>query len=449
MDSPQAFETAVIKKIARRILPLVLVAYCIAYIDRANVAVAALTMNKDLGFSAFTYGLGAGIFFVGYFIFEVPSNLILERVGARRWIARIMFTWGILSAACAFVTGPTSFIVVRFLLGVAESGFFPGVVLYFTYWFPNRFRARIIAVLFLAGPIANALSNIMSGAILEMNGVLDLRGWQWVFIIEAAPAVILSFVVLRRMIDRPSFANWLKPDERQWLEKELDDERAGDRSTGSAHVGQGFDGLAGRRAFDDLFSVGNGGLWDNLFPAANRQGSRFVQFHDGRRIGDTLSVWHDCALGLGLVERSKRGPSLALDRSFRHRRCRICRRWRRRELRLVAAGDVSRSGRNLWYATNVLATSLDFLERNSRRGRHRADQFDRKPWRVCWTICCWLDQRFDEQLPNGAVFSCWLLAGLGRTCFRCQEGQRCAARPITGDRRDSLSLFINRCRVRR
>jgi len=226
MDSPQTFETAVIKKIAWRILPLILVAYCVAYIDRANIAVAALTMNKDLGFSAFTYGLGAGIFFVGYFIFEVPSNLILERVGARRWIARIMFTWGILSAACAFVTGPTSFIVVRFLLGVAEAGFFPGVVLYFTYWFPNRFRGRIMAVLFLAGPIANALSNIASGAILEMNGVLGLRGWQWVFIIEATPAVILSFVVLRRMIDRPSFANWLKPDERQWLEKELDDERA-------------------------------------------------------------------------------------------------------------------------------------------------------------------------------------------------------------------------------
>jgi MFS transporter, ACS family, tartrate transporter len=140
-------------------LPLILVAYCIAYIDRANIAVAALTMNKDLGFSTSTYGLGAGIFFIGYFIFEVPSNLILKRVGARRWIARIMFTWGILSAACAFVTGPTSFIVVRFLLGVAEAGFFSGVMLYFTYWFPARFRGRIIAMLFLAGPTANVLSN--------------------------------------------------------------------------------------------------------------------------------------------------------------------------------------------------------------------------------------------------------------------------------------------------
>jgi ACS family tartrate transporter-like MFS transporter len=237
-DVSQAFETALIKKIAWRILPLILVAYCIAYLDRANIAVAALTMNKDLGFSAFTYGLGAGIFFLGYFIFEVPSNLILERVGARRWIARIMFTWGILSAACAFVTGPTSFIVVRFLLGVAEAGFFPGVMLYFTYWFPARFRGRITAMLFLAGPTANALSNVAGGALLEMNGVLGLRGWQWVFISEAAPAVILSFVVLRKMIDRPSDANWLEPDERRWLEKELDGERAEVEAQGRLTLGK-------------------------------------------------------------------------------------------------------------------------------------------------------------------------------------------------------------------
>src|SRR5262245_30009942 len=189
MDAPKAFETAVIKKIARHILPLILVAYCIAYVDRANIAVAALTMNKDLGFSAFTYGLGAGIFFLGYFLFEIPSNLILERVGARRWIARIMFTWGILSAACAFVTGPRSFFVIRFLLGVAEAGSFPVVVLYFPYWCPDRYRGRIIATLFLAVPVANAFSTVVSGAILEMNGLLGLRGWQWVFLIEAAPAV--------------------------------------------------------------------------------------------------------------------------------------------------------------------------------------------------------------------------------------------------------------------
>jgi ACS family tartrate transporter-like MFS transporter len=218
-------EAAVINKIAWRILPLATIAYCVAFIDRTNVAVAALTMNKDLGFSAFIFGFGAGIFFLGYFIFEVPSNVILERVGARRWIARIMFTWGIFSAASAFVTGTTSFILVRFLLGAAEAGFFPGMILYFTYWFPDRYRGRAIAALFLAQPIANALGNAVSGVILEMDGVLGLHGWQWVFLLEALPAIILAVVVLRVMIDRPALATWLDPEECRWLEAELDGER--------------------------------------------------------------------------------------------------------------------------------------------------------------------------------------------------------------------------------
>src|SRR5271169_2640856 len=171
--SLDAAETAVIKKVAWRILPLVIIAYCVAYIDRTNVAVAALTMNKDLGFSASVYGMGAGVFFLGYFLFEVPSNVILERVGARLWIARIIFTWGVFSALCAFVTGPVSFGIIRFLLGAAEAGFFPGMILYFTYWFPDRYRGRVIAALFLAQPIANALGNAVSGVILELDGTLD------------------------------------------------------------------------------------------------------------------------------------------------------------------------------------------------------------------------------------------------------------------------------------
>ena len=180
-----AIEAAVINKIAWRILPLATIAYCVAFIDRTNVAVAALTMNEDLNFTATVFGFGAGIFFFGYFIFEVPSNVILERVGARRWIARIMITWGIFSAASAFVTGPKSFVLVRFLLGAAEAGFFPGMVFYFTYWFPDRYRGRAIAALFFAQPIANALGNAISGLILDMDGILGLRGWQWVFILEA------------------------------------------------------------------------------------------------------------------------------------------------------------------------------------------------------------------------------------------------------------------------
>src|SRR6202048_857391 len=198
-----AIERRTIAKVSWRLLPLVALAYCIAYIDRSNISFAALTMNKDLGFSAYIYGWGGGIFFFSYFLFEIPSNLILEKVGARIWIARIMITWGIISGLTAFVTGTTSFLIVRFLLGAAEAGFFPGMILYFTYWFPSEYRGRVISTLFIAQPVANAVASIASAAILGMDGMLGLKGWQWVFVIEALPAVLLGFVVLRAMTDRP------------------------------------------------------------------------------------------------------------------------------------------------------------------------------------------------------------------------------------------------------
>ena len=219
-------------KVSWRLLPLVVVSYLIAYIDRTNVAFAALTMNKDLGLTAYMYGWGAGIFFLGYALFEVPSNVILERVGARLWIARIMLTWGIISGLMAVATGPISFLVLRFLLGVAEAGFFPGMILYFTYWFPSRYRGRVISTLFIAVPIANAAASIISGAVLGMDGILGLKGWQWVFIIEAVPAVLLAFVVLKYMTDRPGVATWLELDEREWLETELQGERRKVESAG-------------------------------------------------------------------------------------------------------------------------------------------------------------------------------------------------------------------------
>jgi MFS transporter, ACS family, tartrate transporter len=221
-----AIETRTIRKISWRLLPLIVIAYLVAYIDRTNVAFASLTMNKDIGLSAYTYGWGAGIFFLGYFFFEVPSNVILHKVGARKWIARIMFSWGIVSALMAIVHGPAGFLTMRFLLGVAEAGFFPGIILYFTYWFPTKYRARVISTLFLAVPISNGAASLMSGAILSsMNGVLGLRGWQWVFIIEAVPAVVLATLVWKLLTDRPEVADWLAPEERQWLATELENER--------------------------------------------------------------------------------------------------------------------------------------------------------------------------------------------------------------------------------
>ncbi len=221
----EAFGRQAIAKVSRRLLPFMALLYFVNFLDRINLGFAALTMNKDLGLSAYVYGLGAGIFFFGYFIFEVPSNLILERIGARLWIARIMLTWGLISAGMAFVTGETSFIVMRFLLGVAEAGFFPGMILYLTYWYPAPYRARVIAGFMLAIPVSIAIGAPLSTTILGLDGLLGLKGWQWLFIIEGAPAVVLSAAVLCFMTDRPAHAKWLTAAERDWLEGALRDER--------------------------------------------------------------------------------------------------------------------------------------------------------------------------------------------------------------------------------
>jgi len=218
-------ETRTIARVTTRLVPFLILCYFVAYLDRVNVGFAALTMNKDLGISATAYGFGAGIFFLSYFIFEVPSNLFLERFGARKWIARIMVSWGLLSGATAFVTGEYSFYVVRFLLGIAEAGFFPGIIFYLTLWFPASYRARIIGYFMAAIPLSSVLGAPVSGLLLGMEGVGGLHGWQWLFIIEALPAVILSVVVFYYLTDRPADARWLPPEGREWLASRLTQEQ--------------------------------------------------------------------------------------------------------------------------------------------------------------------------------------------------------------------------------
>ena len=213
----ESIERRTMRKVYLRLLPFCFCLYLICYLDRANIGFAALTMNKDLGLSSYIYGLGAGAFFWGYFLLEVPSNLILERVGARKWIARILISWGIVSGAFAFVEGPVSFFTLRFLLGLAEAGFFPGMILYFTYWFPPYHRARVIAGFMAAIPVAIGMGAPASTALLGLNGLLGLAGWKWLFICEAIPAVILGFCTWFFLTDRPENATWLKPDERGWL----------------------------------------------------------------------------------------------------------------------------------------------------------------------------------------------------------------------------------------
>ena len=216
-----SLEDRTIAKISTRLLPLLIACYVAAFLDRVNVGFAALTMNADLGLTATQYGFGAGVFFITYFLFEVPSNLMLARFGARKWIARIMFGWGVASAATAFVKSATGFYVVRLLLGAAEAGFFPGIVFYLTLWFPTVYRARIIGYFMAAGPLSTVIGAPVSGLLLRMDGVMGLHGWQWLFIVEALPSLILSVVVFRCLTDRPTQAAWLTSEERGWLEQRL------------------------------------------------------------------------------------------------------------------------------------------------------------------------------------------------------------------------------------
>src|SRR3954454_24970688 len=235
----KTIEQTTMRKVALRLIPFLCLLYTIAFVDRINVGFAALSMSADLGLSPSAFGFGAGLFFIGYFLFEVPSNLILERVGARRWIARVMITWGILSACFAFVAGQNSFYILRFLLGVAEAGFFPGVILYLTYWFPKRYRGRVTAGFMTAIPIASFIAAPLSGFLLELHG-FGLRSWQWMFILEGVPSVLLGFVVLRFLTDRPSQATWLTEEQRGWLTTEMDAEReAAAQATGGHDHGLG------------------------------------------------------------------------------------------------------------------------------------------------------------------------------------------------------------------
>ena len=219
------------RKASLRLLPVIGIGYGLAYIDRLNLSFASLQMNRDLHFSASVYGLGAGLFFIGYALFELPSNLLLLHFGAKKWLARIMFTWGLLAATMMFVRTPFEFNAVRLLLGIAEAGFFPGVIYYLTLWFPARARARAVSRFYIAMPLSSVVMGSVAGWLLGLGGKLGLAGWQWLFLIEGLPAVLFSIVILRLLPDGPAKAAWLTPEEKAWLQNQLKAE--GDR----AHLG--------------------------------------------------------------------------------------------------------------------------------------------------------------------------------------------------------------------
>jgi ACS family tartrate transporter-like MFS transporter len=231
-------ETSAIRAISMRLIPFLVLAYFFAYLDRVNLGFAALTMNADLKFSPTVFGWGAGIFFIGYFIFEVPSNLALQKFGASRWIARIMVSWGIISALMVAISGQWSFYFLRFLLGIAEAGFFPGIILYLTYWYPAEYRARFLGAFAVAVPVSTVIGAPVSGLLLGLDGAMGLKGWQWLFIIEGIPSVLLGIVSWFYLTDRPEKAEWLNADQKVWLTSTLEAENAAKQTLGQLSLRQ-------------------------------------------------------------------------------------------------------------------------------------------------------------------------------------------------------------------
>src|ERR1700680_4485697 len=236
----RTLEQSTMRKVYLRLLPFAVLSYILAYIDRINVSFAGLTMRGDLEMSAAAFGFAVGTFYWGYFLFEVPSNVVLEKIGARIWIARIMITWGILAGLTATVTGSTSFAIVRFLLGAAEAGFFPGLVLYFTYWFPSYHHARIVSSFLIGLPIAVAAGAPISTALLGLDGLLGLKGWQIMYLAEAIPTVAIGIVTLFLLTDRPEQAKFLTAEERAWLAAKLVVERKAKESVRTFSLWQGM-----------------------------------------------------------------------------------------------------------------------------------------------------------------------------------------------------------------
>jgi MFS transporter, ACS family, tartrate transporter len=224
-DRADPLESRVIGRVTVRLIPFLFLLYIVAYLDRVNIGFAALRMNADVGLSHAAFGIGGGIFFIGYFLFEVPSNLILHRVGARRWIARIMISWGLVASAMMFVVGPKSLYTIRFLLGLAEAGFFPGVILYLTYWFPGRHLARNVAFFMTATALSGVVGGPVSGALLGMHGLWGVAGWQWLFLLEGLPAVAFGLVTLFYLPDGPEKVAWIPKAEKEWLLGRLAEEK--------------------------------------------------------------------------------------------------------------------------------------------------------------------------------------------------------------------------------
>ena len=271
-----------LRKISRRFIPLLFTCFVAAWLDRVNVGFAALNMNQDIHLSSTAFGIGAGIFFLTYFLLELPSNILLERVGARRWIARIMLSWGLISGAMVFVQGEKSFYALRLLLGAAEAGFVPGVMFFLSIWVPSAARGRIIAGFLVAMPVASVIGSPISGLLMQLDGIYGLHGWQWMFLIEALPALALTPILLRTLRDSPAHAEWLTDAERDWLTRRL--------AADAVHAPATHD-----RALKQLFL--NGGFkseaQQGVIEWKLRLSKRLRAYARRPRMANEMHVWHE------------------------------------------------------------------------------------------------------------------------------------------------------------
>ena len=296
----RTLEQSTMRKVYLRLLPFAVLSYILAYIDRINVSFAGLTMRGDLEMSAGTFGFAVGMFYWGYFIFEVPSNVILEKIGARVWIARIMITWGILAGLTAMVTGSTSFAIVRFLLGVAEAGFFPGIILYFTYWFPSHHHARIVSGFLIGLPVAVAIGAPISTALLGLDGLFGLKGWQVMYIAEAIPTLVIGVITFFLLTDRPEHAKFLTAEERNWLVTRIASERRATEAVRKYTLWQALYNPKVLLLALNYLGIVTASSGHADFHSANHKVARQLQQHDGRLAHhDSLYLRRHCHGGVG------------------------------------------------------------------------------------------------------------------------------------------------------
>ncbi len=393
----------VISKLTRRLLPFMFLLYIVNYLDRINVGFAALQMRGQLGFSDKVYGLGAGIFFAGYFFFQVPSNLALARLGARKWIAVIMVLWGAVSASMIFVTTPRSFYLLRFLLGVTEAGFFPGMILYLRRWFPSAARARAVALFMTASPLAGVLGGPISGALLGVHAG-NLAGWQWLFLIEGLPAVLLGAVVLAYLPDRPEVAAWLTTDERAWLTGELAREQGAHPQASRRQVFAAF--TEGKVWLLVLVYLGDTtctygvGLW---LPSLIRGVSGLRNFLVGLLAAIPYLVTAIAMVAGGDAFRPYPRKAVAFGRFSV---CGILRPDLRRLFHLDGGNDCLPQ-RNLAVGVFTVGPVLGDLhrtvERNFGGGRNCFDQFVRQSGRLSWTVHDRAGSELDRELSRRTV----------------------------------------------